>query len=340
MTTRDLVGYRVVAVHAHPDDEAITTGGSLFDLARRGADVLVVTCTLGEEGEVIGEPFAQLSNDHADQLGGFRIAELTRALGVLGVRGRFLGGAGWFRDSGMSGSPAHANPRAFVNSGDEAVDLLTRILEVERPHLLITYGPDGGYGHPDHIRAHELTVAACDRLRAAARDSGEGTGSGDAALWATMWTVTDDDALRDGLDAIAVVPDAWTRADFDDLPSVASDFAVSLSDADLAAKTASLRAHATQVWVGDGGVSMVNPRAATGAVDASGDARGVWALSNLICQPITPAEHYRLGTAGADLAAVFAGEKSWDELRRDSAAASTAPAASAGAPADTEGASR
>ena len=155
-----------------------------------------------------------------------------------------------------------------------------------------------------------------------------------------MWTVTDDDALRDGLDAIAVVPDAWTRADFDDLPSVASDFAVSLSDADLAAKTASLRAHATQVWVGDGGVSMVNPRAATGAVDASGDARGVWALSNLICQPITPAEHYRLGTAGADLAAVFAGEKTWDELRRDSAAASTAPAASAGAPADTEGASR
>ena len=113
-----------------------------------------------------------------------------------------------------------------------------------------------------------------------------------------------------------------------------------LSDADLAAKTASLRAHATQVWVGDGGVSMVNPRAATGAVDASGDARGVWALSNLICQPITPAEHYRLGTAGADLAAVFAGEKTWDELRRDSAAASTAPAASAGAPADTEGASR
>src|SRR5699024_2041171 len=100
--TRDLVGYRVVAVHAHPDDEAITTGGSLFDLARRGADVLVVTCTLGEEGEVIGAPFAHLTNDHADQLGGFRIGELTRALEILEVRGRFLGGAGRFRDSGMA----------------------------------------------------------------------------------------------------------------------------------------------------------------------------------------------------------------------------------------------
>ena len=160
MTTRDLVGYRVVAVHAHPDDEAITTGGSLFDLARRGADVLVVTCTLGEEGEVIGVPFAHLTNDHADQLGGFRIGELTRALEILEVRGRFLGGAGRFRDSGMAGSPAHENPRAFVNSGEEAVELLTRILEAERPHLLITYGPDGGYGHPDHIRAHEITHAA------------------------------------------------------------------------------------------------------------------------------------------------------------------------------------
>ena len=342
---RDLTGMRVALVHAHPDDEAITTGGTIAQLVRRGADVTVVTCTLGELGEVIGEPYQGLVGGNSDQLGGFRVHELHAALAALGCNGPghapvHLGGAGRWRDSGMVGDPGNDAERAFIRSGDEALGQLTEVLGALRPHVVITYDADGGYGHPDHIRAHELTVAACDRLRAAARDSGEGTGSGDATLWATMWTVTDDDALRDGLDAIAVVPDAWTRAGFDDLPSVASDFAVSLSDADLAAKTASLRAHATQVWVGDGGVSMVNPRAATGAVDASGDARGVWALSNLICQPITPAEHYRLGTAGADLAAVFAGEKTWDELRRDSAAASTAPAASAGAPADTEGASR
>ena len=164
MTTRDLSGYRVVAVHAHPDDEAITTAGALADLSARGADVLVVTCTLGEEGEVIGEPYQHLVVDEADQLGGFRIQELQRSLDAIGARGQFLGGAGRFRDSGMAGSPASRNPRAFVNSGDVAVEKLAAIFEAEKPHLVLTYGPDGGYGHPDHIRAHEITHAAAERV--------------------------------------------------------------------------------------------------------------------------------------------------------------------------------
>ena len=129
MTVRDLSGYRVVAVHAHPDDEAITTAGAIADLTARGADVLVVTCTLGEEGEVIGEPYQHLVADEADQLGGFRIQELQRSLAAIGARGQFLGGAGRFRDSGMAGSPASQNPRAFVNSGDVAVEKLAAIFE-------------------------------------------------------------------------------------------------------------------------------------------------------------------------------------------------------------------
>ena len=277
MTTRDLVGYRVVAVHAHPDDEAITTGGSLFDLARRGADVLVVTCTLGEEGEVIGETFAQLSNDHADQLGGFRVAELTRALDVLGVRGRFLGGAGRFRDSGMAGSPAHANPRAFVNSGDEAVDLLTRILEVERPHLLITYGPDGGYGHPDHIRAHEITHAAARRV----------------PVPRILWAVTDLAETTAGVKAITRVPDGWGLPDEGYLANACAeshDLAVDLDDAALAAKREAMRSHATQIWFADGSVSATNPRAAWGQGE-----HPVWALSNLLAQPLLSREHFQLG---------------------------------------------
>ena len=307
---RDLTGMRVALVHAHPDDEAITTGGTIAQLVRRGAQVTVVTCTLGELGEVIGDPYRGLVGGESDQLGGFRVHELHAALVALGCNGPghapvHLGGAGRWRDSGMIGDTGNDDPRAFIGSGDEALGHLADVLGRLRPHVVITYDADGGYGHPDHIRAHELTVAACDRLRDQAR------GTADADLWATVWTVTDDDALRAGLDAITVVPGAWTRAGFDDLPSVSSDFAVPLSDADVAAKTASLRAHATQVWVGDGGVSMVNPVAAIGAVDASGDATGVWALSNLICQPIVPAEHYRLGTAGDDVAAALSGRAGW-----------------------------
>ena len=331
----DLVGKRVVFVHAHPDDEAITTGGTISRLVRRGAQVTVVTCTLGELGEVIGDAYQGLVADEADQLGGFRVHELGAALAALGCNGPdhapvHLGGAGRWRDSGMAGDKGNDDERAFIRSGaagdgsagddaagdgsagdDEALAQLIAVLGELRPHVVVTYDADGGYGHPDHIHAHELTVAACAALRESAGSSsfGGAAGSGDDPedLWATMWTVTDNAALAAGLEAITVVPDAWTRAGFDDLPSVDSDFAVVLDDRDIAAKAASLRAHATQVWVGDGSVGTVNPAAAVGAVDDSGAAAGVWALSNLVCQPLTPTEHYRLGTATRAHADWFAG---------------------------------
>src|SRR6476620_8063724 len=96
---------RLLFVHAHPDDETLTTGGTIAHYIAAGAEVHVVTCTLGEEGEVIGERWAQLAVDHADQLGGYRIAELTAALHALGIGAPiFLGGPGRWRDSGMAGS--------------------------------------------------------------------------------------------------------------------------------------------------------------------------------------------------------------------------------------------
>lgn len=299
MTTRDLVGYRVVAVHAHPDDEAITTGGSLFDLARRGADVLVVTCTLGEEGEVIGASFAHLTNDHADQLGGFRIGELSRALGILGVRGCFLGGAGRFRDSGMAGSSAHENPRAFVNSGREAVDLLVALLEEERPHLLITYGPDGGYGHPDHIRAHEITHAAAKRVD----------------VPRILWTVSDLAETTAGVEAITRVPEGWALPDAAYLANATSrghDVAVELDAAALAAKREAMRAHATQIWFADGSVSTTNPQAAWGQ-----GRHPVWALSNLLAQPLLSREHYQLGAGDLPEADLLGGPDLLDGIARD-----------------------
>ena len=273
MTDRDLSGYRVVAVHAHPDDEAITTAGALADLSARGADVLVVTCTLGEEGEVIGEPYQHLVVDEADQLGGFRIQELRRSLDAIGARGQFLGGAGRFRDSGMAGSPASRNPRAFVNSGDVAVEKLAAIFEAERPHLVLTYGPDGGYGHPDHIRAHEITHAAAERVD----------------IPRIMWAVR----LAEETAALmpAEAPEGWRLPEDGELDGVeSSDVRVELNDAAYSAKVEAMRAHATQLWIADGRTTDVNPHAAlaTGPVV-------YYALSNLIIQPIQRVEHYQLG---------------------------------------------
>ena len=273
MTTRDLAGYRVVAVHAHPDDEAITTAGVIADLTRRGADVLVVTCTLGEEGEVIGEPYQHLVVDEADQLGGFRIGELRASLRAIGARGAFLGGAGRFRDSGMAGSPASRNPRAFVNSGDAAVAELAAIFEAERPHLVLTYGPDGGYGHPDHIRAHEITHLAAEHVPVP------------RILWAVR-LAAETAALMP-----ADTPKGWRLPEPGELDGVdTSDIAVALDEHTYSAKIEAMRAHATQLWIADGRTTDVNPHAAL----AQGPVV-YYALSNLIIQPIQRVEHFQLG---------------------------------------------
>ncbi|AQQ14943.1 1D-myo-inositol 2-acetamido-2-deoxy-alpha-D-glucopyranoside deacetylase [Corynebacterium glaucum] len=315
---RDLAGYRVVLVHAHPDDEAITTGGTIATLTARGADVLVVTCTLGEEGEVIGEPYQHLVADEANQLGGFRIHELRASLAALGARGTFLGGAGRFRDSGMEGSAASQHSRAFVNSGDTAVDALAAIFTAERPHVVITYGPDGGYGHPDHIRAHEITHAAA-KLTDIPR-----------ILWAVR--LEHETAALMPTEA----PAGWRLPQPGELDGVSSsDLSISLNDASYSAKVQSMRAHATQLWIADGQVTDVNPHAALpatvssavhvsathlSATVSSAAAQPVvyYALSNLIVQPIQRVEHFQLGegaplptedngAVAGDAAALFAG---------------------------------
>ncbi|ANE03684.1 N-acetyl-1-D-myo-inositol-2-amino-2-deoxy-alpha-D-glucopyranoside deacetylase [Corynebacterium crudilactis] len=282
----ELSGARVVAVHAHPDDEAITTGGVLADLAARGADVTVITCTLGEQGEVIGDTFAQLVNGDADQLGGFRIHELYASLEILGARGIHLGGAGCWRDSGMVGDPANEHPRAFIHSADRAVEQLTALLQELRPHVLLTYGPDGGYGHPDHIRAHEITHAA----------------AAEVGVERILWAVSDREELEEGQRSITQLPRGWSHGELAAVDAV--DLAVELSDEAYATKVESMRAHATQLWIADGSVSRTNPAAAY-AVTIQADVK-VWALSNLIAQPIMRREHYQLGF-GAPLPADASG---------------------------------
>ena len=280
---KNLNGVNVIAVHAHPDDEAIWPGGMLSDLAMRGANVLVVTCTLGEQGEVIGEPYANLVADKADQLGGFRIRELQKSLKTLGVRGTFLGGAGCWRDSGMAGDPANQHPRAFMNAGDEAVEQLKSIFLTHPPHLIITYGPDGGYGHPDHIKAHEITHRAVEQRN---------------LVTPILWAVTDRRRFDEGVAVITAPTTAgWRMPQPNEIACVtSSDIEVRLSDAALAAKVQAMKAHATQLWIADGSINDTNPVAAFAPIIDPEKAPFVFALSNLITQPLLRFEHYQIGT--------------------------------------------
>ncbi|MFF0815366.1 N-acetyl-1-D-myo-inositol-2-amino-2-deoxy-alpha-D-glucopyranoside deacetylase [Rhodococcus sp. NPDC003318] len=271
---------RLLLVHAHPDDETLTTGGTIARYAAEGAEVTVVTCTLGEEGEVIGDTWAGLVADAADQLGGYRILELTTALARLGAAGPcFLGGAGRWRDSGMVGTAAAANPRAFVNADlGEVVAALVDVIRDRRPHVVICYDPVGGYGHPDHIRVHEAVTAAVESAGAAGC-SAAGQPWEVAKLY---WTVTEETSLTEGLGCITEFPAHWRLPDPGELPSVPDEQVTTTIDvrAHLAAKVAGFEAHATQVTVSPSGTE--------------------YALSNNVVQPILLDEHYVLvrGTLG------------------------------------------
>jgi N-acetyl-1-D-myo-inositol-2-amino-2-deoxy-alpha-D-glucopyranoside deacetylase len=272
---------RLLFVHAHPDDESLSNGATIAHYTARGAQVQVVTCTLGEEGEVIGERWAGLAADRADQLGGYRIGELTAALRELGVDGpSYLGGAGRWRDSGMQGSPKRNHERFIDADEREAVGALVAIIRRQRPHVVVTYDPNGGYGHPDHIQAHNVTTAAV-----AAAGSADYPGD----PWTVpkfYWAVLAGSAFREGWRALC--PDdlrpGWVIP-----PPEEFDFGYADKDIDAvvetapearAAKTAALAAHVTQVIVGPTG--------------------RVCALSNNMALPILGEEHYALaaGTAG------------------------------------------
>jgi N-acetyl-1-D-myo-inositol-2-amino-2-deoxy-alpha-D-glucopyranoside deacetylase len=155
-------GRRLLLVHAHPDDEAIGTGATMAKYAAEGARVTLVTCTLGELGEIIPPELAHLAADREDRLGEYRIGELDAACAVLGVTDhRFLGGPGRWRDSGMMGTEANDDPRCFWRADvDEAAAELLKIIREVQPQVVVTYDANGYYGHPDHIQAHRVAWRA------------------------------------------------------------------------------------------------------------------------------------------------------------------------------------
>jgi len=267
---------RLLLVHAHPDDESLWTGGTIARYAAAGVAVTLVTCTLGEEGEIIPESLRGLASDAADQLGGYRISELRAACAALGVSDhRWLGGVGRWRDSGMAGVAANDHPRAFAG-GDlaEQADALATVVADVRPQIVITYGPDGGYGHPDHIRAHEVAMAACRATADVAR---------------VFFAVTSRQATEAGVAALARLRGLPFRLPAAGELPVTDDSLITttVSTADVGSvKLQALAAHSTQISVWQGA-----------------DGAHAYALSNGIAQPIPPAEFYVLARGSADGAA-------------------------------------
>jgi len=275
---------RLLFVHAHPDDETLSNGATIAHYTARRAQVWVVTCTLGEEGEVIGDLWAELAVERADQLGGYRIGELTAALHALGVSEPiYLGGAGRWRDSGMRGTPKRRRQRFIDADEREAVGALVAIIRQQRPHVVVTYDPNGGYGHPDHVHTHTVTTAAV-----AAAGSGAGCSDYPGEPWTVpkfYWSVMASSAFLAGWQALTrddLRPE-WTipsQEDFDfGYADEGIDAVVEAAPEARAAKSAALAAHATQVVVGPTGRAC--------------------ALSNNIALPILEQEHYVLAAGDA-----------------------------------------
>jgi N-acetyl-1-D-myo-inositol-2-amino-2-deoxy-alpha-D-glucopyranoside deacetylase len=267
-------GGGLLLVHAHPDDESIHTGATMARYAAEGIPVTLVTCTLGELGEVIPAGLRHLAADREDRLGPYRIGELAAACAALGVTDhRFLGGPGRWRDSGMMGLPSNQDPGCFWQADlDEAAGELISILRAVRPRVVISYDGNGFYGHPDHIQAHRVAWRAFQLA---------GASCGVAKLYATALPRSVlASAIRlagpaAGPGAGPVPPPGFTEATVDELPFGVPDEQVT-TEIDgtgyLGAKTAAMRAHATQIAVHE----------------------PFFALSNGIGQRILGQEHYTL----------------------------------------------
>jgi mycothiol S-conjugate amidase len=234
---------RLLSVHAHPDDESSKGAGTVALLSDAGVRCVLVCCTGGEAGDILN-PAMDTDEVRAD-IAAVRRKELQAAADILGYQELLWLG---YRDSGMPGTPENAHPGNFANAPfDEAVDRLVAIIRRERPQVVVTY-PDiqDGYAHPDHLRVHDITIAA---VRVAA-DATQASWAGEAwdvpKLYYTMWTraraqATHDKLLELGLDS--PFESSWFKRPW-------QDFRVTTrvdASAAYGRKKAALLAHATQI---------------------------------------------------------------------------------------------
>ena len=235
-------GYRMLLVHAHPDDETINNGATMAMYAALGAEVTLITCTRGEEGEVLIPELAHLAANQSDALGPHREIELADAMRALGVSDhRFLGTDSLkFRDSGMMGTEPNNRPDVFWQAQvDNAADLLVTVIDEIKPHVLITYDEFGGYGHPDHIQAHRVAMRASEKS--------------EWQIPKIYWNVMPKSVIQSGIDAMKKVGSDFMGVESaDELPFAKDDsFVHALIDGNkyVDKKMDAMRAHATQISV-------------------------------------------------------------------------------------------
>jgi len=236
---------RLLLVHAHPDDETINNGITMAKYAQEGAKVTLVTCTRGEEGEVLVEELANLASNRDDKLGEHREIELKNAMKLLGIEDyRFLGAPDkkW-RDSGMIGTPQNERSDVFWQANlEEVAQELVKIILETKPQVLITYDEIGGYGHPDHIKANQVATKAADL---AANQGWK--------ISKIYWNTMPRSVIQNGIEKMKEVGSSFFGAESaDELPFAKPDELVSTVIRGVEyvpQKLEAMKAHATQIAV-------------------------------------------------------------------------------------------
>ena len=235
----------MLLVHAHPDDETINNGATMAYYVDRGVEVTLITCTRGEEGEILVPELEHLSSSREDRLGEHRVTELADAMSILGVKDhRFLGAPTVrYRDSGMMGTEPNNRPDVFWSAKvDDAASHLLSVINEIKPHVLITYDEIGGYGHPDHIQAHRVAMRGAE----IARDSGW-------QIPKIYWNTIPKSVIEAGIEAMKGTGNQFFGVDkAEDFPFAQPDHLVTTvinADNYAAKKMDAMRAHPTQIAV-------------------------------------------------------------------------------------------
>ncbi|MEV0801681.1 N-acetyl-1-D-myo-inositol-2-amino-2-deoxy-alpha-D-glucopyranoside deacetylase [Kribbella sp. NPDC050281] len=258
----ELPDRRLLLVHAHPDDETINNGVTMARYVAEGAAVTLITCTLGEEGEVLVPDLEHLAADQTDQLGEHRIGELAAAMAELGVTDhRWLGSAGKYRDTGMiyndegnAAVPLETRKDSFWQADLlAAADDLVPVIREVRPQVLVTYDEYGNYGHPDHIKAHRVATYAAALAAAPSYREDLGEAWDIAKIY---WIAMAESRMRESLRRLREAGDTTTFEGMDPDgpmgPPITPDRLINCvidGDEFLDRKMNAMKAHATQITV-------------------------------------------------------------------------------------------